>query len=132
MAGKGTGAAWDDHDRSGRYAARDFAINYLNSLEPNAIVFCNGDNDTFPLWYAQEVEGVRPDVKIINLSYLASDWYANQMRQESYEAAPVHFTATPADYAYGKMDVTIPGRERAGIPDWRVGTNWCVMPVDRK
>ncbi len=104
---------WDDHDRSGRYAARDFAINYLNSLEPNAIVFCNGDNDTFPLWYAQEVEGVRPDVKIINLSYLASDWYANQMRQESYEAAPVHFTATPADYAYGKMDVTIPGRERA-------------------
>lgn len=104
---------WDDHDRSGRYAARDFAINYLNSLEPNAIVFCNGDNDTFPLWYAQEVEGVRPDVKIINLSYLASDWYANQMRQQSYEAAPVHFTATPADYAYGKVDVTIPGRERA-------------------
>lgn len=104
---------WDDHDRSGRYAARDFAVNYLNSLEPNAIVFCNGDNDTFPLWYAQEVEGVRPDVKIINLSYLASDWYANQMRQESYEAAPVHFTATPADYAYGKVDVTIPGRERA-------------------
>ncbi len=52
---------------------------------------------------------MRPDVKIINLSYLASDWYANQMRQESYEAAPVHFTATPADYAYGKMDVTIPG-----------------------
>ncbi len=104
---------WDDHDRSGRFAARDFAVNYLNSLEPNAIVFCNGDNDTFPLWYAQEVEGVRPDVKIINLSYLASDWYANQMRQESYEAAPVHFTATPADYAYGKMDVTIPGREKA-------------------
>lgn len=104
---------WDDHDRSGRYAARDFAINYLNSLEPNAIVFCNGDNDTFPLWYAQEVEGVRPDVKIINLSYLASDWYANQMRRQSYEARPVHFTATPADIAYGRMDVTIPGRETA-------------------
>jgi len=104
---------WDDHDRSGRYAARDFAVNYLNSLEPNAIVFCNGDNDTFPLWYAQEVEGVRPDVKIINLSYLASDWYANQMRRQSYDAAPVHFTATPADIAYGRMDVTIPGREKA-------------------
>lgn len=104
---------WDDHDRSGRYAARDFAVNYLNSLEPNAIVFCNGDNDTFPLWYAQEVEGVRPDVKIINLSYLASDWYANQMARQSYEAAPVHFTAQPSDIAYGKLDVVIPGRERA-------------------
>lgn len=104
---------WDDHDRSRRYAARDFAINYLESLEPNAIVFCNGDNDTFPLWYAQEVEGVRPDVKIINLSYLASDWYANQMRQRSYEAAPVDFTAKPSDYAYGRMDVTLPGRDTA-------------------
>ncbi len=101
---------WDDHDRSGRYAMRDFAINYLNSLEPNAIVFCNGDNDTFPLWYVQEVEGVRPDVKIINLSYLNSDWYANQQRMQSYDAAPVSFTAEPKDYAYGKLDVTLPGR----------------------
>ena len=104
---------WDDHDRSGRYAARDFAINYLESLEPNAIVFCNGDNDTFPLWYAQEVEGVRPDVKIINLSYLNSDWYANQMLKKSYEAEPVNITATPADYAYGKSDVALLGRESA-------------------
>ena len=104
---------WDDHDRSGRYAARDFAVNYLNSLEPNAIVFCNGDNDTFPLWYAQEVEGVRPDVKIINLSYLASDWYANQMMQQTYSAEPVKFTAKPSDIAYGRMDVTVLGRERA-------------------
>ncbi len=101
---------WDDHDRSGRYAMRDFAINYLNSLEPNAIVFCNGDNDTFPLWYVQEVEGVRPDVKIINLSYLNSDWYANQQRMQSYDADPVNFTAEPKDYAYGKLDVTLPGR----------------------
>ena len=106
---------WDDHDRSRRTAARDFAINYLESLEPNAIVFCNGDNDTFPLWYAQEVEGVRPDVKIINLSYLASDWYANQMRQQTYTAAPVDFTANPEDYAYGRMDVVIPGRDRAPV-----------------
>ena len=104
---------WDDHDRSGRYAARDFAINYLESLEPNAIVFCNGDNDTFPLWYAQEVEGVRPDVKIINLSYLNSDWYANQMLKKSYEAEPISITATPADYAYGKSDVALLGRENA-------------------
>ena len=101
---------WDDHDRSGRYAARDYAMNYLNSLEPNAIVFCNGDNDTFPLWYAQEVEGVRPDVKIINLSYLNSDWYANQQRMQSYTAAPVDFTARPEDVAYGKADVTVLGR----------------------
>ncbi len=104
---------WDDHDRSGRYAARDFAINYLESLEPNAIVFCNGDNDTFPLWYAQEVEGVRPDVKIINLSYLNSDWYYNQMRMPSYTAPGVNFTARPEDVAYGLNDVTIVGREKA-------------------
>ncbi len=104
---------WDDHDRSHRYAARDYAINYLNSLEPNAIVFCNGDNDTFPLWYAQEVEGVRPDVRIINLSYLNSDWYANQMLRQAYDSAPVEFTATPADYAYGRQDVAILGRETA-------------------
>jgi len=56
---------WDDHDRSGRYIARDFAYNYLNSCEPNAILFTNGDNDTFPLWYAQEVEGIRPDIGLI-------------------------------------------------------------------
>ena len=104
---------WDDHDRSHRFAARDYAINYLNSLEPNAIVFCNGDNDTVPLWYAQEVEGVRPDVRIINLSYLNSDWYANQMRRQAYDSAPVDFTATPADYAYGRQDVAILGREKA-------------------
>ena len=106
---------WDDHDRSGRTAARDFAINYLESLEPNAIVFCNGDNDTFPLWYAQEVEGVRPDVKIINLSYLNSDWYADQQRMPSYDAPAVKFTANPQDYAYGKADVTIVGHESAPI-----------------
>jgi len=96
---------WDDHDRSGRYAARDYAINYLESLEPNAIIFCNGDNDTFPLWYAQEVEGVRPDVKIINLSYLSSSWYANHQRMQTYTASPVQFTARPEDYAYGRRDV---------------------------
>ena len=106
---------WDDHDRSHRFAARDYAINYLNSLEPNAIVFCNGDNDTFPLWYVQEVEGVRPDVKIINLSYLNSDWYANQMRMQSYTAPPVEFTATPQDYAYGRADVTLLGDETAPV-----------------
>ena len=77
---------WDDHDRSGRYAARDFGMNYLESLDPNAVIFTNGDNDTFPLWYAQEVEGVRRDVRVVNLSYLTTDWYANQLRHPSYEA----------------------------------------------
>lgn len=103
---------WDDHDRSGRYAARDFAINYLESLEPNAIVFCNGDNDTFPLWYVQEVEGVRPDVRIINLSYLNSDWYANQHRMQAYDAAPAPMTATAEDIAYNRMDIALLGRDR--------------------
>lgn len=106
---------WDDHDRSGRYAARDFAVNYLESLEPNAIVFCNGDNDTFPLWYAQEVEGVRPDVRIVNLSYLNSDWYASQLLMQAYDSAPVKLTATPRDYAYGRADVTLLGREQAPV-----------------
>ena len=98
---------WDDHDRSGRYAARDFGANYLESLEPNAIVFCNGDNETFPLWYAQEVEGVRPDVKIINLSYLSSDWYANQQRLPSYTAKPVKMSIQPQEYAYGALDAVL-------------------------
>lgn len=104
---------WDDHDRSGRYAARDYARNYLESLEPNAIIFCNGDNDTFPLWYAQEVEGIRPDVRIINLSYLNSDWYANQQRLQAYDAPAVKMTAQPANYAYGLADVTLLGDEAA-------------------
>ena len=98
---------WDDHDRSGRYAALDFARNYLESLEPNAILFCNGDNDTFPLWYAQEVEGVRPDVKVVNLSYLQSDWYANQQRLMTNKAPGIKFTATPADIAYGRREMVI-------------------------
>lgn len=94
---------WDDHDRSGRYAARDFGMNYLNSLDPNAIVFTYGDNDTFPLWYAQEVEGVRTDVKVVNLSYLTTDWYIDQIRRPSYEAPGVQLQAKPSDYAYGDM-----------------------------
>ena len=94
---------WDDHDRSGRFAARDFGMNYLNSLDENAIVFTNGDNDTFPLWYAQEVEGTRTDVKVVNLSYLTTDWYANQIVRPSYEAPKIETLATPADYAYDKM-----------------------------
>ncbi|MCM1109761.1 MAG: DUF2723 domain-containing protein [Clostridium sp.] len=94
---------WDDHDRSGRYTTRDFGMNYLNSLDDNAIIFTNGDNDTFPLWYAQEVEGVRTDVKVVNLSYLTTDWYANQIRRPSYDAKPIDLLATPQTYAYDRM-----------------------------
>ena len=85
---------WDDHDRSGRYTTRDFGMNYLSSLDENAIIFTNGDNDTFPLWYAQEVEGYRTDVRVINLSYLTTAWYAAQQRMPSYDGAPVPMTAT--------------------------------------
>lgn len=91
---------WDDHDRSGRYTTRDFGMNYLNSLDKNAVIFTYGDNDTFPLWYAQEVEGVRTDVKVVNLSYLTTDWYINQLRRQSYDAPAVDMLITPDVYAY--------------------------------
>jgi hypothetical protein len=94
---------WDDHDRSGRYTCRDFGMNYLNSLDENAIIFTNGDNDTFPLWYAQEVEGCRTDVRVVNLSYLATEWYANQVRKTAYTAEGVPMYARPQDYEYDKF-----------------------------
>ena len=94
---------WDDHDRSGRYAARDFGMNYLSSLAPNAIIFTNGDNDTFPLWYAQEVEDYRTDVRVVNLSYLTTDWYANQMKLPTYHADAIEMLATPEAYGYDRL-----------------------------
>jgi hypothetical protein len=80
---------WDDHDRSGRYLARDVAFNYLNTCAPNAIIFTGGDNDTFPLWYAQEVEGMRTDVRVCNLMLLNTDWYIDQMKVKAYESEPL-------------------------------------------
>ncbi|HYQ58102.1 MAG TPA: DUF2723 domain-containing protein [Draconibacterium sp.] len=95
---------WDDHDRSGRYTARDFGANYLKTCEPDAVLFTNGDNDTFPLWYNQEVEGERTDVRVCNLSYLQTDWYINQMRRKAYESEPIEFTLKPDQYRLGTRD----------------------------
>jgi len=84
---------WDDHDRSDRYSCRDFGANYLKSCEKDAIIFSNGDNDTFPLWYNQEVEGEGADMRVCNLSYLQTDWYISQMKRPYYEssALPIHW-----------------------------------------
>ncbi|MBO7379703.1 MAG: DUF2723 domain-containing protein [Bacteroidales bacterium] len=98
------GQTWDDHDRSGRYTARDFGRNYLSSLEPNAIIFTNGDNDTFPLWYAQEVEGYRTDVRVCNLSYLQTDWYINQMKSQAYDSDPLPIELRRDQYAHDKLN----------------------------
>ena len=91
---------WDDHDRSGRYAARDFGMNYLASVDKDAIIFTNGDNDTFPLWYAQEVEGYRTDVRVCNLSYLSTDWYIAQMQRAAYDSRPLPMQAGADTFAY--------------------------------
>ncbi len=98
---------WDDHDRSGRYAARDFGANYLESCEENAIIFSNGDNDTFPLWYNQEVEGRRTDVRVCNLSYLQTDWYIDQMKREAYESPALPISWEAKDYITGKNDIVM-------------------------
>lgn len=95
---------WDDHNRNNRTTAVDFAENYLQSCEPNAILFTQGDNDTYPLWYAQEVEGIRTDVRIINLSLLGVDWYINQLRYKMNDAAPVKITFTPEMLRAGNRD----------------------------
>jgi hypothetical protein len=92
---------WDDHDRSGRYLTRDVAFNYLNSCAPDAILFTNGDNDTFPLWYAQEVEGKRTDVRICNLMLLNTDWYINEMKVKSHESDPLPITLPEKKYYEG-------------------------------
>jgi hypothetical protein len=95
---------WDDHDRSGRYTTRDFAYNYLNSCAPNAILFTNGDNDTFPLWYAQEVEGIRTDVRVVNLMLLGMDWHIDQMKRKAYHSDTLPISLTHNKYINGTRD----------------------------
>lgn len=94
---------WDDHDRSGRYVCRDFGQNYLMSMQDKGspIIFTNGDNDTFPLWYNQEVEGVRTEARVCNLSYLATDWYIDQMCRDAYDSPAVPITWPRLDYCSG-------------------------------
>ena len=103
---------WDDHDRSGRYLCHDSGLNYLNTMPEklldgspaHPIFFCNGDNDTFPLWYAQEVEGIRTDVRVCNTSYLQTDWYTDQMKRQAYNSDPLPITWTRAQYIQGTRD----------------------------
>ena len=98
---------WDDHDRSNRSTARDFAANYLNSCDYNAILFTNGDNDTFPLWYIQEVEGVRTDVRVANMSLLSTDWHINQMKKRAYESDPLPINMRESVYRSGSRDYVL-------------------------
>lgn len=98
---------WDDHDRSGKYTAIAMAKAYLDSCEPNAILFTIGDNDTFPLWYAQEIEGHRTDVRIVCTSLFATDWYIDQMKAKAYKSDPVPIRFTHDQYVGGKRDFVI-------------------------
>ena len=97
---------WDDHDRSGRYTCRDFGANYLNSMqrEGHPIILTNGDNDTFPLWYNHEVEGVRTDTRVVNMEYLQTDWYIDQMKRPAYDSPPLPISLSHEDYKEGRME----------------------------
>lgn len=98
---------WDDHDRSKRETAHAMAIQYLESCDPNAIIFTIGDNDTFPLWYAQEIEGVRRDVRVVCTSLFNVDWYIDQMKRKAYESAPIPSSLTHEQYKWGTRDYII-------------------------
>jgi hypothetical protein len=95
---------WDDHDRSGRYTARDIGENYLKSCAPNSILFTYGDNDSFPVWYAQDVEGVRTDIRVANLSYIQAGWYIDMMRQKAYDSDPLPLSLPSKKFIEGERE----------------------------
>jgi hypothetical protein len=101
------GQNWDDHDRSNRRTAHAMAVNYLESCDPNAIIFTIGDNDTFPLWYAQEIEGIRTDVRVVCTSLFNVDWYIDQMKRKAYESGPIPSKLTHDKYKWGTRDYII-------------------------
>ncbi|WP_316842842.1 DUF2723 domain-containing protein [Pedobacter gandavensis] len=96
---------WDDHDRSTKMVAHDIAVDYLQSCAPNAILFTYGDNDTYPLWYAQEVENIRPDIRLVNLSLFDTDWYINGMKRKMNESEPLPISMNESQYVQGVRDV---------------------------
>jgi hypothetical protein len=112
---------WDDHDRSGKYACRDFAANYLESCPPQSVLITNGDNDTFPLWYVQEVESVRTDVRVVNFMLASGGWYIDQLYQKMYESKPLPFTLKRESYGTGKNDI---------IPFYDIGVKGYVNLMD--
>ena len=108
---------FDDHSRNGMYASRDYAKNFLNSVDQNAIIFTYGDNDTYPLWYVQEVENVRRDVRIVNLSLIAVDWYINKLRRKVNDSAPIKLTIPAASYRGNKRNqIPFAGNETRALP----------------
>jgi hypothetical protein len=107
---------WDDHDRSKKELPRDMAKDYLESCAPNAILFTYGDNDTYPLWYAQEVEGIRPDIRVINFSLLGIDWYINELRYKVNQSDPIDVIWTPEQIEGGKRDYVL-YRPKPEIPE---------------